>query len=66
MAFPDLQHVAFTENAVFKVLVSFANHCGLPCSLTSSRWTKELAVASFQRKECIQLAIAFTTQLTHH
>ena len=64
--FPDLQRVTFAENALFKVLASFADHRGLPCSLTSSRWTKEPTMASFQCEECIQLVIASTTRLTHH
>ena len=49
-----------------KVLVSFADHCGLPHSLTSSQWTKEPGMAYFQHEECVQLVIASTTQLTHH
>ena len=49
-----------------KVLASFADHRGLPHPLTSSRWTKAPAMASFQREECVQLVIASTTRLTHH
>ena len=40
-----------------KVLASFTDHCGLPCPLTSSQWTKEPGMASYQCKECIQLVI---------
>ena len=54
-------HVAFTLRS--KVLTSFADcHC-LPRFLTSSQWTEGTAMASFQWKECVQLAIAPTTQL---
>ncbi len=51
-----------------KVLASFADrhHCGLLRSMTSSRWTKETAMGSFQLEECVQLAIAPTTRLIHH
>ena len=50
----------------FKVLASFADHRSLPCSLTSSRWTKEPAMASFLGKEYVQLVITSITQLTHY
>ena len=46
-----------------KVLASFADH---HCSVTSSQWAKETAMASFQLEECVQLVIAPTTRLTHH
>ena len=51
-----------------KVLAWFANHHCLPHFLTSSQWTKETPMASFQCKEYIQLTIALapTTRLTHH
>ena len=49
-----------------KVLASFADRHCLSRFLMSSRWTEETAIASFQCEECIQLAIASTTQLTHH
>ena len=49
------------------LVVSFsADHSGLSRSIKSSQWTKGTAMASFQRKECVQLTIASTTQLTHH
>ena len=48
-----------------KVLASFADRHCLPCFLTRSRWTEETAMASFQREECVLLAIAPTTQPTH-
>ena len=47
------------------VLASFANHHSLLRFLMSFRWTEEIAMASFQREECVQLAIASTTRLTH-
>ena len=39
-----------------EVMASFADHCCLPCSVMSSQWTKETEMASFQLKECVQLA----------
>ena len=35
-----------------RVLASFADHRRLPRSSTTSRWTKETEMASFQHKEC--------------
>ena len=69
MVFSSFCHMSFAENASFKVLASFANHhCilhFLPRCLASCRWTEEAAIASFQLEECVQLATAPTTQLTH-
>ena len=58
MVFPDLQHVAFADKLCSVVL---ADHRGLPRSLTSSRWTKEPAMVSYQHEECVQLAIGSIT-----
>ena len=41
-----------------RVLVSFADHRRLPRSPTTSQWTKETEMTSFQHKECACLAIA--------
>ena len=51
---------------LFKSSLSFADHRSLPRSLTSYQSTKESAMASFQYKECIQLAITSTTRLTNY
>ena len=48
-----------------KVLASFADRYYLPCFLTSSCWTEETVIGSFQHEECVQLAIVPITQLTH-
>ena len=47
-----------------KVLASFANRHCLPHFLTKSRRTEETVMGSFKCKECVQLAIEPTTQLT--
>ena len=47
--------VLFIENASFKS--SGVTDC-LSRTLISSQWTKETAVASFQLKDCLQLATA--------
>ena len=47
-------------------LASFAGHCHLPCSPTTSQRTKETAITSFQCEECACLAIAPIIRPTHH
>ena len=48
--FQDMHCVAFVENTLFKSSgdTKFADNLCLPRFLTSSRWTKETAMASFQ------------------
>ena len=66
MVFQDFYRLAFIENALFKVLVSFTGHHCLHRSLTSSYRTKETAMTSFQLEGCVQVAIAPTILLIHH
>ena len=40
-----------------RVLASFAGHHCLPHSRTTSQWTKDIAIASFQHEECAYLII---------
>ena len=49
-----------------KVLVSSADHCFLPRSLTTHPMDNETAVTSFQSKQCVQLAVVPTAWLSHH
>ena len=46
--FQDMHCVDFIENALFKVLATFADHLCFLCFLMSSRSTKETAMASLQ------------------
>ena len=46
--FQDMHCVAYIENALFKILVTYANHFCLLGFLTSSQWTKETVMAPFQ------------------
>ena len=55
------------KTVCLKVLVSFVDHCSLPRSLTSSRWTQGTDMYFFStRMVYMQLMIAPTTQLTDH
>ena len=49
-----------------KVMATFGDHLCLLRFLTSSQWTNETVMASFQVDYCIGLAIVLTIQLTHH
>ena len=47
--------VASIENALFKLLMIFADNFCLLCSLASSQWTKESVMAFFFEKTCVDL-----------
>ena len=57
MVFQGFCRVAFVQKFWRHLLTH--DHCLLH-SMTSSRWIKETAMASFQLEECVQLAIAPT------